>query len=132
LHIAIVASFPQNSSEAAVRLPQTAVRTAASSIVSGGSSNRQQRPQQTPEEVFKKKCRNAVFDALERRGVKPEVDKPFFVSCFKKLNDICKMYAKDAPKSAKNLSTSQWLNKVAEQNAEIATNLQLWPAHFAK
>ena len=71
---------------------------------------------------YRKKLRNAVYDALSKRGIDEKNE--LFRACFKKLFEICKMYAKDVPKSAKNLTTSQWLTRVAEQNSEIVINLE--------
>jgi len=118
----------------------------ASSIKSGGSSQHQgvkraagsavlpsggggKSAPKSADEVFKKKLRIAVYDTLEKRGI--DEKHALFRACFKKLYEICKMYAKDAPgssasggKSGNSMSTSQWLIKVAEQNADTVINLE--------
>jgi len=93
---------------------------ASSQNTAAGASSTSKKKQQ--EDLFRKKLRNAVYDALSKRGIDEKND--LFRACFKKLFEICKMYAKDVPKSAKNLTTSQWLTRVAEQNAEIVINLE--------
>ena len=94
------------------------VRSKPASIRSGSSQN----TIRNPDEVYKKKLRNAVYDGLSKRGI--DETHQLFRPCFKKLFEICKMYAKDMPKSAGNMSTSQWLQKVADQNAETVINLE--------
>lgn len=74
-----------------------------------------------PEDVYKQKLRGAVYDALSSKGVTE--DDPVFRPSFKKLFEICKMYAKDLVPSNVN-STKKFLGQVAQQNVDIVINLE--------
>ena len=63
--------------------------------------------------------RGAVYDALSDLKV-TETD-PLFRACFKKLFDICNVFAKDMPKNTN--STKKWLGMVAKQNAEMVITM---------
>merc|ERR1712223_989496 len=73
-----------------------------------------------PRMIFKQKLRNAVYDALSDEGIKGKND-PLFMPCFKRLFEICNVYAKDMPKNT--ASTKQWLGVVARQNATTVIDL---------
>ncbi len=75
------------------------------------------------EDMFRQKLRNAVYTALESRGI--DEKHVLFRKCFKRLFDICTMYAQDIPAKVKNGgSTKQWLLKVAQQNSETVIDLE--------
>ena len=74
-----------------------------------------------PPDVFRAKLRNAVYDALRRKGIGE--DSRLFRGCFKKLFEICAMYAKDMPKTAK--STKLWLATVAQTHVDTVANLEI-------
>jgi len=72
----------------------------------------------TKEELFKRKVRVAVFDALAGEGVSQR--HPLFKACFRRLFDVCQtFYAKDA--SVANVTaTSAFLAQVAASNVKLA------------
>jgi hypothetical protein len=70
---------------------------------------------------FRQKLRGAVYDALTERGMK-ERD-PLFRPCFKRLFDICNIFAKDMPPKNQS-STKQWLATVARQNSDSVISLE--------
>ena len=94
--------------------------------VKSGTSSRTDATKSTaakgrPDEVYRKKLRFAVYEALGKQGIDDK--NHLFRPCFKRLFEITKMYAKDSPKTG-TMSTSQWLQNVAQQNAHIVVNLE--------
>ena len=69
--------------------------------------------------IFRQKLRGAVYDALE--DLKINEKDALFRPCFKKLFDICKVYAKDIPKT---ISTKKYLAIVAKEHAERVISLE--------
>ena len=69
---------------------------------------------------FRKKLRGAVYDALVERKINE--NDPLFRPCFKKLFDICSVFAQNMPKDTN--STKKWLSVVANQNADSVINLE--------
>ena len=69
---------------------------------------------------FRKKLRGAVYDALVERKINE--NDPLFRPCFKKLFDICSVFAQNMPKDTN--STKKWLSMVANQNADSVINLE--------
>merc|ERR1719273_1251199 len=90
------------------------------------SQIRPQQQQQQPAKVedshaiFRKKLRGAVYDALVERKINE--NDPLFRPCFKKLFDICSVFAQNMPKDTN--STKKWLSMVANQNADSVINLE--------
>ena len=76
------------------------------------------------DQAFLKKLRNAVYDALIGKNI--EQGNKLFRPCFKKLFDICMMYGKDLAKNTNRAgsTTSQLLNKIAQQNVDSVINLE--------
>merc|ERR1712183_399086 len=90
------------------------------------SQIRQQQPakvmaeREDPHAIFRKKLRGAVYDALVERKINE--NDPLFRPCFKKLFDICSVFAQNMPKDTN--STKKWLSVVANQNADSVINLE--------
>jgi hypothetical protein len=75
------------------------------------------------DDLFRQKLRNAVYFALSSRGI--DEKSSLFRPCFKKLFDICKMYAQDMPAKVRNGGgTKLWLLKVANQNAITVIDIE--------
>lgn len=76
---------------------------------------------QSTEDIYRQKLRNAVYEALSEKGI--DERHKLFRSCFRKLFQICKMYAKEMPKTTK--STKMWLNTVAKNNVDTVVSLEI-------
>ena len=61
-----------------------------------------------------------MYDALAVRKIN-ETD-PLFRPCFKKLFEICRVFAQNMPKNTN--STTKWLSTVANQNAEAVITFE--------
>jgi len=74
------------------------------------------------DDVFKRKLRTAVYDALSEKGINEK--SKLFRPCFKKLFDVVQMYGKEMQAAGPSAGTSKFLLDVARQNAEMTINLQ--------
>lgn len=76
----------------------------------------------TKEEVIKRKIRNAVYVTLAENGI---VERhPLFKKCFKRLFDVCSMFAGMQQKQANNQSLKQLLADVARSNVKTIVDIE--------
>ena len=105
----------RSASYAASMKSGTSSRTGVSQSTNRNSGSK------SGDELYRKKLRNAVYEALTRQNI--DEKHALFRPCFKRLFEITKIYAKDTPRGV-SLSTSQWLQNVAEQNSQTVINLE--------
>ena len=75
------------------------------------------------DDLFRQKLRNAVYTTLSAKGINEK--STLFRPCFKRLFDICKMYAKDMPPKIQNGGgTKRWLFNVAQQHVSTVIELE--------
>ena len=85
------------------------------------SPTQQGQKSKSKEDIYRQKLRNAVYEALESKGV--DEKHKLFRGCFRKLFEICKMYAAEMPTGVK--STKLWLCTVAKNNVDTVVNLEI-------
>ncbi len=94
----------------------------ASSTTSKGGHRRQQQKPMTKEEVFLRKVRNAVYEALVAEGVGE--DHRLFKPCFRQLFNVCKVFGEAGTNAgggaAAGGGTKKFLAEVARSNAKLA------------
>ena len=75
------------------------------------------------DELFRQKLRYVVYTALEQKGITEVSD--LFRPCFKRLFDICQMYAKDMPAKVRNSGgMKRWLYNIAQQHVATVIDFE--------
>ncbi len=114
-------SRQEHQREKEVRHP---LRRQSSSTTTSSRQQQQQQQQLSRDEIFRRKVRNAVFDALSEQGV--DERHVLFKPCFRKLFSICRLYGgEDHVESAAAAGgTKKFLTEVARSNARLTIAME--------